>query len=250
MSKLTFFGSRGAPNPRRVEIFLAEHGLAEGEGYNYVQIDMSKGEHKAGGKYATPNQKTPMLQYSDADGVFELAESVAMCRFIEEEVASNSSVCLFGTTPRERSVIEFWNRRIELEFFSAVGKAWINGPVLVELRKLRGLEGHESELQLGLASAQSFLKEMDQELGKRSYVAGHSFSLADITLLCVLDFAAGPVFVPMHWDKWANLAQWHKTVSSRSSVVQNKNPHVKGLHKYGEYKDNGVWRPRPSQARL
>ena len=28
---LTFYSSRGAPNPRRVEVFMAEHGLFEGQ---------------------------------------------------------------------------------------------------------------------------------------------------------------------------------------------------------------------------
>ena len=28
---MTFYSSRGAPNPRRVEIFMAEHGLFEGQ---------------------------------------------------------------------------------------------------------------------------------------------------------------------------------------------------------------------------
>jgi glutathione S-transferase len=38
-------------------------------------------------------------------------------------------------------------------------------------------------------------REMDRELGQRHFVAGDVFSIADITLLCVLDFGAGPVHV-------------------------------------------------------
>lgn len=29
--QMTFYSSRGAPNPRRVEVFMAEHGLVEGD---------------------------------------------------------------------------------------------------------------------------------------------------------------------------------------------------------------------------
>lgn len=46
----TLYGARGAPNPRRVQVFLAEHGLAEGKGYAYIDINMAKGEHKRGGR--------------------------------------------------------------------------------------------------------------------------------------------------------------------------------------------------------
>lgn len=157
---------------------------------------------------------------------------------------------MFGVSPKERAQIEYWTRRVELELLGAVGKAWIHGPVLVQLRKLRGIEGHDSELQLGLASAQSFLKMIDEELAHTPFVAGTHFSIADITLLCVLDFGAGPVHVPMHWDRWPNLKRWHKLVSSRESVVLHKNPYIKGEQRYEAYKDNGVWKPRQATAKL
>ena len=149
-----------------------------------MDIEMGKGEHKKGGKYPTPNQKVPMMVLPDGT---QLGESVAICRFIEETHGENG--LLFGREPLERALIEMWQRRVELELLSgAVGKAWINGPVLEGLRAARGLEGHDSELQLGLGAAQSFYREMDEVLSGRPYLAGDSFSIADITLLCVLDF--------------------------------------------------------------
>merc|ERR1712216_312890 len=112
--------------------------------------------------------------------------------------AGATDVRLFGRSPQQRAFIDMWNRRIEFELLAAVGKAWIHGPVLKDLRKARGIIGHESELQLGLASAQSFLREVDRELASHGpYVAGADYSIADVTLLCVIDFAAGPVFVPV-----------------------------------------------------
>ena len=38
---------------------------------------MSKGQHKKGGKYTTPNQKVPMMVLEDGT---QLGESVAICR--------------------------------------------------------------------------------------------------------------------------------------------------------------------------
>lgn len=219
---ITFYGSRGAPNPRRVEIFLAEHGLREGVGYSYVDVNMMKGEHKRGGKYETPNQKVPMLTV----GSEAIGESVAICRFVEES-AADPAVCLFGRGALERAKVEMWNRREELELFhGAVGKAWIHGPYLAELRKQRGLVGHDSELQLGLRGAQSFYRELDRELATRPFVAGDAFTVADITLLCVLDFGAGPVRVPMCWSALPNLKAWHQRVSARESVRLHPDPYA------------------------
>jgi glutathione S-transferase len=281
MPGLTLFGSRGAPNPRRVEIFLAEHGIHEGTGYAFVDVDMSKGEHKVGGKHATPNSKLPSLRITEpGQPPLDLAESVAICRYAEEQSCGGSQLKLFGRSPRQRAVIEMMLRRVEFEFLSgSVGKAWVNGPVLEGLRKARGLVGHESELQLGLAAAQSFLREMNgwldpafqedeqtggggahgppsssssssEYVGKGGlFLAGDEFSIADITLLCVLDFAAGPVFVPLRWPELPFIESWHRRVSARPSVAKHcPNPHLpkkaNGVQRYDEYKDNGVWRPR------
>lgn len=67
-------------------------------------------------------------------------------------------------------------------------------------RKL-GIETHESELNLGKQMATKFFEGINQTLRSRCdsepYIAGKNFSIADITLLCVLDFAAGPVQIPM-----------------------------------------------------
>lgn len=210
------------------------------QGYEFVDIEMGKGEHKKGGKYTTPNQKVPMMVLPDGT---RLAESLAICRYIEEELGDNG--LLFGREPVARALVEMWQRRVELELLSgAVGKAWVNGPVLKSLREARGLQGHESELQLGLGAAQSFYREMDQVLSGRDYLAGAKFSVADITLLCVLDFGAGPVRVPTRWTDLPNLTAWHKRVSARPSVRAHPNPYIKGSQRYSEYTDNGVWRPR------
>ena len=38
------------------------------------------------------------------------------------------------------------------------------------MRNARGMEGHDSELQLGLGAAQAFYREMDQVLSTREYL--------------------------------------------------------------------------------
>lgn len=216
---------------------MAEKGMLEGEAYSFVPIDMLKGEHKRGGKYPTPNGKVPMLELADGT---QFGESMSICRYIEESNLGSSHQ-LFGLNPKERTVIDFWQRRVELELLhGAVGKAWMHGPVLAPLRKARKLEGHASELSLGLAGAANFLKELDRELAAHPYIAGPEFSVADITTLCVIDFAAGPVKVPVKWAEMPHLLAWHQRVSKRQSVALHPNPHIKGEQKYITEETNSV----------
>mmetsp|Transcript_15004 Transcript_15004/g.18565 ORF Transcript_15004/g.18565 Transcript_15004/m.18565 type:complete len:245 (-) Transcript_15004:276-1010(-) len=234
-SKITLYGSRGAPNPRRVEVFLAEKGLREAEHYEFVQVDMMKGEHKPGGSFESPNKKLPFIKVGDK----VLGESIAICRFVEESGYGDEAKQLFGRDPMERAQIEFWNRRIELELLmTAVGKAWINGPIVGAMMEKLGVVTHESELELGKRKAIGFCREMNKELASRPYVVGEKFSVADITLLCVLDFAAGPVQIDVSWSKWPHLAAWHRRVSGRESVRIHKNPYISGKPTYEDGTDN------------
>jgi glutathione S-transferase len=45
------------------------------------------------------------------------------------------------------------------------------------------------------AYAQAFHREIDEVLAGRPYVCGDKFTIADISLLCSIDFGAGPVRV-------------------------------------------------------
>ena len=237
---ITFYGSRGAPNPRRVEIFFAEHKLYENQHYQYVEINMGKLEHKRGGKYETPNHKVPMIIVeNDPDNnlqkSFKLAESVAICRYIEEQLQKKY---LFGENPKQRSLIEMWNRRVDLEYFiGAVGKSWIHGPVLKALRDARNIKHLPSEFKNGMKLSHSFYREVNDTLSQQNFLAGDCFSIADISFLCVFDFASGPVGIKPNWEKLPHLKAWHQRVSKRASVQLHKNPYIKEKERYGEEKN-------------
>ena len=66
--------------------------------------------------------------------------------------------------------------------------------------------------QLGLR-----LEWLEGELGKRPFMAGDRFTVADITALCAIDF--GKVSnVRLDAEKHPNLVAWHKRVSERPSA--------------------------------
>jgi hypothetical protein len=109
---MKLYDLKAGPNTRRVRIFLAEKGVT----FPTVEVDRMKGENLTPeylGK--NPMGRMPLLELDD--GTF-IAESVAICRYVEE---LNPQPSLFGTTPLERAMIEMWNRRIEFELLRRAG---------------------------------------------------------------------------------------------------------------------------------
>jgi len=192
-----------APSPRRVRIFLAEKGIE----VPLVQVDIMKNANRTPEFYKkNPSGSIPVLELDDGSCI---AESVAICRYFEE---LQPTPPLFGVGARERALVEMWNRRIELEIFAPVGHAWSH---LSEIAKGRGRRIPEfGEIQKRAATDR--IPWLDEELEDREFVAGDRFSIADITTLCMIDFArtVGIWIQP----EQANLARWYRAVSSRQSA--------------------------------
>jgi glutathione S-transferase len=64
--------------------------------------------------------------------------------------------------------------------------------------------------------AASYLKVLEKQLASNQFIAGNSYSIADITALCSIDFAR-VVKIKMSDDQ-ANLQRWYQQVSSRASA--------------------------------
>jgi len=204
---MKLFDVTAAPNPRRVRIFLAEKGID----VPMVQVDMAKGEHKTPAFLAmNPSGKVPVLELDDGTCI---GESVAICRYFEAE---QPEPALFGTTPVEIGRIDMANRQLELELFAAVGQAWVNGPVVA--RMLPDREQIPAARTQGDRAARSFYRRLDSLLAGQQYMAGDAFSVADITALCVIDFASQ--LVDLEPDRvLSNLWRWHERVSARPSAA-------------------------------
>ena len=198
----------GAPNPRRVKIFLHEKDLA----YEAVNCDMAKGEHKLPAFLEkNPSGKIPVLELDDGRC---LAESVAICRDLE---AIQPEPNLFGRDPFELGHIEMRNRQIELELWTQVGVSWVNGPIVT---KMWQVEPNTRAKQASDANVRRYHERLDHEFGQSDYVAGGRFTVADISLISAIDF--GAKLVDLQPDEGLeNLWQWHARVSARDSVKNN-----------------------------
>lgn len=193
-----------APNPRRVRIFLAEKGIT----VPAEQIDIMKLDHRAAGfSSLNPWQQVPVLVLDDGTAI---AETMAICRYLEE---LNPEPCLFGASPKERAIVEMWNRRVELGLFLRVAQTFRHThPAMAELEKPQVAQW--GEVNRARAIEQASL--LDGELANRRFIAGDRYSVADITALVAVDFMkVARIERPA---SLVNLARWHAEASARPSA--------------------------------
>ena len=194
-----------APNPRKVRIFMAEKGIS----IPLERIRMQKREHKAP-EFVAKNSlgQVPMLELDDGTCI---SESLAICRYLEE---LHPSPPLFGRSPVERATVEMWIRRAEFRLWNPMGQVWINDDPRTAIVNPNQFKEYGAHSRKGVANA---MKWIDRELSDgRDCLAGANFSMADIVLLCGIDFAK---FVNMEIPEDAtHLRAWHARVSARPSA--------------------------------
>lgn len=194
-----------APNPRRVLIFAAEKNLQ----LEVINVDLRGGETKTPEFISkNPSGKIPVLELPDGTCI---SETVAICRYLEA-LAPNPN--LFGADPLEAALIETHHRHIEFELHPNIGAAWVNGPIVAAMGMVEPIEAQRLR---GAGLTRKYYERMNEELASRSYVAGDRFTVADISALCMIDFAGALVDLKPDEDL-TNLWAWHRLVSDRPSV--------------------------------
>lgn len=193
-----------APNPRRVRIFIAEKGLS----VETRQLSIVGGEHKQESYTAKyPPGQVPSLELDDGRVI---GESVSICRYLE---AHHPAPSLFGRDPLSIAQIDMWIRRIEFTLMMPVGQVWMHThPFTARVVKPQYGEFGESNRPKAVAA----MRIMDKALASSPFIAGESFSMADIVLLTTVDFARF-VGIEMPGNLEA-LADWHARVSARPSA--------------------------------
>ncbi|MCF1505811.1 glutathione S-transferase [Afifella sp. H1R] len=192
-----------APNPRRVRIFLAEKGLE----IPLEPVDIGKKEHYSlDFLRLNPMRRLPVLVLDDGTA---LSETMAICRYFE---ALHPDPALFGKTALEQAQVEMWNRRIELDLYALVAAIFRHShPAMAEL---------ENQVPEWAAACRERLPELfaflDREMRGREFIAGDSFSVADITALVTFDFMK-PAKVDIPED-FAALRDWHARLKARPSA--------------------------------
>src|SRR6185436_18827952 len=168
-----------APNPRKVHIYLAEKGIEVPR----VHVKMMERGHKAA-DFVKKNSlgQVPVLETDD--GRF-ISESIAICRYFE---ALHPAPPLFGRDPFDSAMVEMWIRRAEFRVWNPMGQVWINAdPRTAQVNPNQNKEYGELSKKV-LTNAMRWLD--SERADGRSFLAGDNFTMADIVLLCGLDFGA------------------------------------------------------------
>jgi glutathione S-transferase len=193
-----------APNPRRVRVFLAEKGVA----YDTIEVLIAnRANLTAEFRQKNPLSLLPVLEFEDGR---ILRESMAICRYIEE---LNPEPNLFGADAWERAQIEMWNRHAELELLWPIQQVFRNTNKFWEGRIKQAPDFAEIMREV----LDERFTWFDSELGKRTYLAGERFTVADITAMCAIDFGK-PSQIRVDAARFPNLAAWQKRVGDRPSA--------------------------------
>jgi glutathione S-transferase len=194
-----------APNPRRVRIFLAEKGVT----IPTEQVDLGQLQQRSDAFTAVnPMQRVPALVLDDGTVI---AESIAICRYFE---ALHPDPALFGRGALEIALVEMWQRRAELHLLCPVASVVQHThpamKIMVDPQVAAWGEANKPRVA-------DFLQFLDGELKSRPYVAGKSYTVADITAMIAVDFMrVSKLKVP---DELANVKRWYAEVSARPSAA-------------------------------
>ena len=209
---MKLYDSTLTPNPRRVRMFMAEKGVD----YENIQVDIIKGDNLNESFLSiNPRGLLPTLVLDDGTVI---DETVAICRYIEE---MHPEPALLGTDAISKANIEARQRHMEFDGLLAAADAFRNSFPGFSSRGLAGNAGSVDAIpalaERGKNAMLRFYESLNAALNDSAFVAGETFSIADITALCTIDFAAGAARVPIP-DQCSNVQRWHADVSSRPSA--------------------------------
>ncbi|MBZ4414857.1 glutathione S-transferase family protein [Myxococcus sp. RHSTA-1-4] len=189
---------------RKVLTTLAE----KGHEAQFVLVDLGKGEHKQPAHVARhPFGVVPAFE--DDDG-FMLYEASAIFRYLDRKLTGPS------LTPADARAYARMEQYISVEssYFGPAAmkviwerffKPYMGGGAADEARVAEGLQGVEKVFGI-----------VDPVLGKQQYLAGDSFSLAEVCWMPYMEFfiaSGGGELV----GKYKNVAGWWERVGARPS---------------------------------
>jgi glutathione S-transferase len=172
-----------APNPQRLKIFIDYKGIE----LDTAQVNFQEGEQRTDAyKAIVPTGTVPALVL---DSGRVLSSVFAITQYLEALYPDRP---LLGTSDEERALILDWNHRLFNDVFKPIGDLFRNTNPAFAGRALPGTLDTDQIPELaerGRSQLLHTLTILNGELTSRDYVAGDSFSMADIDLLASLHFA-------------------------------------------------------------
>jgi glutathione S-transferase len=160
-----------------------------------------------------PAGTLPVLETED--GVY-LTETVAICYYLERLYPEPP---LLGKSAIDSALVLQWNNIVEQNGFFSVAETLRNWSPGFRDHAFPGSVPYPQIPQLidrGRKRTEDFFNRIEQRLATSPYLAGTEFSLADISLLTVTDFAVWIRINPRATRP--ALARWYTKVSARPSA--------------------------------
>lgn len=202
---MKLYVSPRAPNPRRVQMFLAEKGVS----IETVEISLTEQQHRSAEFLArNPLARVPVLELDDGR---ILCETRAICTWLDGRYPGPN---LMGRDHEEMAFIEMADRRAELYLLQGIAN-WIRHchPGLAPLEQPQFPDFGRSQGE----KVRTLARLCDAELAHQPYWAGDRFTVADITAFCALEFARGLMKFRPSDEGLAHLQAWRDRISERPS---------------------------------
>ncbi len=205
---MKIYDVEGFPNPARIRIALAEKGASDQVAF--VKVDVMGGEHRTPQfKAKNPDATVPCLELDDGTCI---SHCTAITEYLDQHLPGT---VLCGNTAKERALVSMMNLRAEGGLLNAVGDYFHHatpglGPDLeTDQNKEWGMKRR--------AKSQETMAYLDGVLADNDWLAGESFSMADITAFAGLAFAdLAKVDIPA---ELTNLSSWRARVAQRPSMA-------------------------------
>ena len=207
----------GAPNPLRVQLFMAEKGIEIGT----IAVDLAT-QQQLSQEYRgkNPNCDVPMLELSDGTCISQIP---AIMMYLEKCFPEPS---LYGGSDEMLALAMMWEHLMSMNGLNAVADVLRNTSPSMKGRALVGPHDYEQIPALaerGRARTGHFFDDLNDRLAHREYVVGNVFTVADITAWVSVNFARWVKETPT--ENHGFLKNWYQTLEQRpafQSVLSQK----------------------------
>ncbi len=207
---MIFYDCATAPSPRRARMFIAEKGLE----IETRQVDLRNDGHRAP-EFLALNQHGTVPVLTTDEGLY-LTENIAIAGYLE---AMHPEPPLMGTTPDEKGAVLMWNAICEFHGGMSIAEALRNASPALKGRALPGAVNYDQIPELATRGAkrlQLFFATLEKRLQESPWLAGDSFTMADITGYVFCDFARIVKMIPP--EKNTATQAWLARIAARPSA--------------------------------
>lgn len=207
---MIFYDCPTAPSPRRARMLIAEKQVD----VETRQLDLRAGEHLQPEFLAINPRGTVPVLVTDAGTT--LTENLGIAAFLE---AAFTDIPMMGRTPDETGEIWMWTMICEQQGGLPMSEALRNASPALKNRALPGPVPYAQIPELaerGRARLSAFFDLLEDRLAGRNWLAGDSFSLADLTGYVFVDYSrVVKMGLP---DTHKSARAWFDRVASRPSA--------------------------------